>query len=65
MNFIKGLFISKRKLLERINSLEDYVGADYTGVKNLDYTYFTHQPIRDSWNKNPIAALIIKEESKK
>lgn len=65
MNFIKGIFISKRKLLERIVSLEQYVGAEYVAKGGTDYMYSEHQPDRSPWVKNPIAKLIIEEENKK
>ncbi len=65
MNFIKGIFISKQKLLERLVSLESYVGAEYKAVQGSDYTYYGHEPNRERWNNNPIAKLIIEEENRK
>ncbi len=65
MKSIRWLFISKRRLIERLVSLESYVGAEYKAVHGSDYTYYGHEPNREQWVKNPIAKLIIEEENKK
>lgn len=62
MNKFKGLFISKRKLLERLTSLEGYVGAEYKSTHYDNFMLADHEPIRESYNRNPIAKLIIKSE---
>ena len=62
MNKFKGLFISKRKLLERLVSLEDYAGAEYKSTHYHGFMAAKHEPVRESYHRNPIAELIIKSE---
>ena len=65
MDRFKALFTSKLKLLERIESLEIYVGASYKTTGRGGWKYSSHEPNRDKYSNNPIANLIIKEEDKK
>ena len=58
----KGLFISKRKLLKRLVSLESYVGAEYKATNYGDFVSRGHEPSRAKYNINPVAELIIKSE---
>ena len=60
MNKFKGLFISKHKLLERLISLEGYVGAQYKSAHYDGFMIFSHEPVRESYHRNPVAELIIK-----
>lgn len=62
---MKIKFISKKKLLERLESLEEYVGADYVSHLGADFNYETHEPRRGRFENNPIAQLIIKSEEEK